>query len=413
MSHRRITASICTIGLALAGTIGLRPTDAHAEFIPGITQIVVRIDPAVTSIEQVNAAVGTTVASVSVAANGTYLLDLPLGADQEPIVAGLDTVPGVDYAIPNVSVTPPEIDADRIYAWRIYAWSDASSVPVESAYAVDAVHLDQAHALGSGADVVVAVLDTGVGPHTALGGALLPGIDLVDRGTPATDSANGIDDDGDGTIDEGAGHGTHVAGIVHRVAPDAAILPVRVLDDEGSGTIWNATEGMYIAAAAGADVINMSLGTHGSANSLRVAVEELTARGVLVVAAAGNNGKNRKMFPAAAPAAVAVGSVGRGDVLSSFSNFGRWVDVMAPGEDIHSTFPFPADSWAANSGTSMATPWVSGAAALVLANRPSLSPEDVTATILGAAVPIDDVNVAHAGLLGAGRLDIAKALHAV
>jgi subtilisin family serine protease len=170
---------------------------------------------------------------------------------------------------------------------------------------------------------------------------------------------------------------------------------------------------MYWAADHGAKIVNMSLGTHGSARPLRDAVEALAVRGVLVVAAAGNDGKDRPMFPAAAPDAVAVGSVGTGDIVSAFSNFGKWVDVVAPGENIHSAYAFPADSFAMNSGTSMATPWVAGEAALLLAYRPNLSTAQLTGAIKAGAASIDTLNPLLVGRLGAGRIDIAASLSKV
>jgi subtilisin family serine protease len=228
----------------------------------------------------------------------------------------------------------------------------------------------------------------------------------------ANETLNGLDDDGDGQIDEGAGHGTHVAGIVHQVAPAAKILPVRALDDDGSGTMWNVTEAMYWAAQHGAKIENLSLGTHGSAKPLRVAVTELAAENVLVVAAAGNDGLDRAMFPAAAPEAIAVGSVGAGDKVSTFSNFGTWIDVVAPGENIHSTYAFPSNSYAMNSGTSMATPWVAGEAALIASYRPSSTVGSLTRAIKAGATNIDHVNPLFIGKTGAGRINVAASLRA-
>jgi subtilisin family serine protease len=119
------------------------------------------------------------------------------------------------------------------------------------------------------------------------------------------------------------------------------------------------------------------------------------------------------MYPAAAPQALAVGSVGAGDVVSSFSNVGRWIDVMAPGEDIHSTYAFPSDSYAANSGTSMATPWVAGEAALLLARSPSLTPAGIASAIKAGAHSIDSTNPTLVGVVGAGRIDIAASLRLI
>jgi subtilisin family serine protease len=415
MKLHRLAATVAVLG-ALALGQGLSPasTSARAAVEPiTATQLIVRIDPAVTTIAAVNAAAGTTLAATSVSGRASYLVTVPTGIVPDTAAAAIAAHPGVDFVVPNTTLTPPEVDQSRIYAWRIYAWSIGTAVPVESQYAATTVDLTAAHATSNGAGTTVAVIDTGVQyAHPALAGALLPGWDFVGNDPDANETLNGLDDDGDGQIDEGAGHGTHVAGIVHQVAPAAKILPVRALDDDGSGTMWNVTEAMYWAAQHGAKIENLSLGTHGSAKPLRVAVTELAAENVLVVAAAGNDGLDRAMFPAAAPEAIAVGSVGAGDKVSTFSNFGTWIDVVAPGENIHSTYAFPSNSYAMNSGTSMATPWVAGEAALIASYRPSSTVGSLTRAIRAGATNIDHVNPLFIGKTGAGRINVAASLRA-
>lgn len=408
------------VALAILTTVtALSSTTAAANCgdFDGATQLIVRLDPSVVSVEDVNSAAGTSTAEVSDGVDGLYLLDIPAGAD--PVATGttIETTKGVTWVNTNAEMTPPEVDLSRIYAWRIYAWNNQSPVPTVSQFAATEVNLLAAQQLSTGRGVVVAVLDTGVqldpGPHPDLAESLNPGFDFVDNDVIPGETRNGLDDDGDGLVDEGAGHGTHVAGIVHQAAPDARIMPVRILDDDGSGSMWAAAQGMLWAAEHGAKVINMSLGTHGSASVLRDVVRTVTAAGVVVVAAAGNDGKDRPMYPAATPEAIAVGSVGAGDLVSTFSNFGRWVDVVAPGEDIHSSYAFPADSYAASSGTSMATPWVAGEAALLISRNPTLSPRAVSAAIRLGARSIDVLNPLRIGLLGGGRIDMAASLRLV
>lgn len=408
----RLVAVLGTVSL-LAGAVALGsgPAASAAVAEPPVTEIIVTIDPAATTLAALNRSFGTTLVAPSSGLADTYLLAVPAGADAEAVADAVAVAPGVLDATANGHLTPPEVDQDRVYAWRVYAWSEGSPVPTVSAYALDAVGLPAAHLLSTGDGVVVAVLDTGVQlDHPALKTSLVPGRDVVQGDNLAAESANGLDDDGDGTIDEGAGHGTHVAGIVHQVAPGARIMPVRVLDDEGSGSLWQAAEGILWAASHGAQVINTSFGTHGSAGVLKDAVAQVTADGVLVVGAAGNDGKDRTMYPAAADGALAVASVGPGDVASTFTNRGRWIDVAAPGETIHSTFAFPAGSWAANSGTSMATPFVTGEAALVLARRPAATPAEVTRVITSTAAPVDAANPRLRGELGSGRINAAAAV---
>jgi thermitase len=415
MNRRRIRAGVLALStacsvLAVASTSSAVAVD---DATLAAREVIVRIDPAVTDIDAVNAAAGTSAAAASVSGNGSYLLMLPPAADGAVVIDTITALPGVNWVVPNATITPPEVDATRIYAWRIYAWSIDTAAPAESTYASAAVDLAAAQRISEGAGVVVAVLDTGAQlTHPALAGSIIAGTDLVDGDQDPSETLNGRDDDGDGRIDEGAGHGTHVAGVVHQVAPQASIMPVRVLDDDGTGTVWNATEGMYWAAAHGARVVNMSLGMHGSARPLRDAVAALASQNIVVVAAAGNDGKNTKTFPAAAPEAIAVGSVGAGDVVSTFSNVGRWIDVVAPGENIHSTYAFPADSYAMNSGTSMATPWVAGEAALIASHDPRLDTAGITNAIKAGATNVDGTNPSFVGLLGAGRVDMLASLRA-
>ncbi len=222
------------------------------------------------------------------------------------------------------------------------------------------------------------------------------------------DEPNGLDDDGDSLVDEAAGHGTHVAGIIHLVAPDARIMPLRVLDSDGRGNMFTLAKALLYASSNGADVVNLSLGTPSRSDLLRDAVRELTRNGVAVVAAAGNGNTNAKQYPAADNCALAVTSVGSANTKSTFANFGGWITVAAPGEGIYSTLPPSGYAWW--SGTSMATPFVAGQAALISSLSPSLTVRDVATLISGTAQSLDVMNPAFAGQLGSGQIDIGVSL---
>ncbi|RYJ05342.1 MAG: peptidase S8, partial [Actinomycetales bacterium] len=221
-------------------------------------------------------------------------------------------------------------------------------------------------------------VDTGVAAHTDLGSNRLAGRDFVDPGTSATDPN---------------GHGTHVAGIVAAIAnnrrgvaglaPHARILPVRVLGADGSGTTDVIARGVVYAADRGVQVINLSLAATQSDTALQRAVQYAQRKGVLVVAAAGNDGEGCFLFgcptqyPAAYADVVGVGAVTSSLRRASFSSFGSWVDIAAPGDVILSTIPSTqrlggdcnGRRYCALSGTSMATPYVAAAAALAYSEK--------------------------------------------
>jgi cell wall-associated protease len=223
---------------------------------------------------------------------------------------------------------------------------------------------------------VVAVLDTGVdASHPDLRGSVLRGVDVLGRGRATTDPN---------------GHGTHVAGIVAAVAgnrrgvaglaPRAAVLPVRVLDATGAGGSDDVARGVVAAADRRPHVINLSLSASGDDPALARAVAYAQRKGVLVVAAAGNEGCGLLFRPTQYPAAnrgvVGVGSVDRDLRGSRFSSCGSWVDVSAPGGDVWSTVPSSnrlgctgPTGYCSLSGTSMASPHVAAASALAMSRR--------------------------------------------
>ncbi|WP_454191082.1 S8 family peptidase [Paenibacillus sp. Marseille-Q7038] len=211
----------------------------------------------------------------------------------------------------------------------------------------------------SSANIRIAIIDTGVQPdHPELVGKLLPGYDYVDWEPNSSD---------------GNGHGTHVAGIaaaatnngvgIAGMAPFASIIPIRSLDNNGNGLLSSVANGIVYAANNGAHVVNLSLGSLANDSFLQAAVQYAWDRGAVVIASAGNSNSSTPVYPAYLPGVVSVASTNSSDVKSTFSNYGAWVDVAAPGEQILSTYV--GTSYAYLSGTSMAAPHVSGLAALL------------------------------------------------
>jgi thermitase len=183
------------------------------------------------------------------------------------------------------------------------------------------------------------------------------------------------------TVDDLYGHGTHVAGIAAAITNNAVgvagvgfntkLMNVKVLNDSGSGYYSWIANGITWAANNGAKVINMSLGGTSSSSTLESAINYAWSKGVVIVAAAGNNGNTAPVYPAYYPNCIAVAATDQNDARASFSSYGNWVDVAAPGDSIYSTLPNHnykiggISSYGVLSGTSMAAPHVAGLAGLV------------------------------------------------
>lgn len=300
-------------------------------------------------------------------------------------------------------------------------------------------------------DVVIAVIDTGVDTdHVDLADNM-----WVNSGEIAD---NGIDDDGNGYIDDvngydfvdedgdpnpapdglnndsyagkdtGVTHGTHVAGIlgavgnngtgVSGVSWNVSIMGIRVLDDEGAGSDGDIAAGIQYAADNGADIIHMSLGGYGSTNALQAGVNYALDRDKIIVAAAGNDGVNinqNPFYPACYSTVIGVSSTGQSNAASTFSNKGSdCVNVAAPGESIYSTlysddptYNFTTD-YGTMSGTSMAAPVVSGLVGLLLEHEPTLTTAQVTDIL---ELTADDIGLSEG--YGTGRVNAQAALSGV
>jgi type VII secretion-associated serine protease mycosin len=242
-------------------------------------------------------------------------------------------------------------------------------------WALGAVAYPDAWAITRGSGITVAVVDSGVmGTHEDLAGSVLQGTDFISPG-------NGWNDQ--------LFHGTFVAGIIAAhlgngrgiagAAPSVKILPVRVLDGGGSGNSANVAAGIIYAADHGARVINLSLGGPVPDAGVHAAVQYAISKGAVVVAAAGNQARSGSpaSYPAAFPEVLAVGAVDSSLHRADFSNVGSYVDVVAPGVNVMSTYYATTHSYAVGEGTSFAAPYASAEAALILATNPKLDAGDV------------------------------------
>ncbi len=253
-------------------------------------------------------------------------------------------------------------------------------------------------------EVLVAVLDTGVQTdHPDLKGQIAEGVNIVDK---------------EATPEDDVGHGTHVSGIIAAATNNGQgvaglswynkVMPVKVLDNSGAGTTYSVAEGIIWATDHGAKVINMSLGNYASAEFLHDAIRYAYDHDVVLIAASGNDNTDRPGYPAAYPEVFAVAATDHDGNRASFSNYGDYIDVAAPGASIASTYP--GSQYAALSGTSMASPHVAALAALIRSTNPELNNEQVmqlmrdTSTDLGKPGKDD--------YFGYGQIDVARALEA-
>jgi major intracellular serine protease len=224
-------------------------------------------------------------------------------------------------------------------------------------------HIEELHKYSQGEEVKVAVLDTGVDlTHQDLKESLIEGKNIVQPTKQPYDLNH---------------HGSHCSGIIAAtdnktgiigIAPKSKIIPIKVLDDKGSGGLKQIVDGIYSAVALDADFLNLSLGNPSPVPELLKAIQYAQSRGRVVICAAGNSGNTKQiMYPAAYKEAISVGAIDERFNKADFSCTGQSLDFMAPGVDIFSTIP---NNWYSSmSGTSMAAPFVTGICALILSYK--------------------------------------------
>jgi len=251
-------------------------------------------------------------------------------------------------------------------------------------------------------DIKVAIVDTGVDlNHPDLKDQLVSGFNVVNNDSPPSDDV---------------GHGTHVAGVVGAIVNNNLgvagmswynrIMPVKVLDQSGAGTTYSVAQGIIWATDHGAKVINMSLGNYADANFLHDAIRYAFDRDVVLIAASGNDNTATPGYPAAYPEVFAVAATDANKNKASFSNYGNYIDVAAPGVSIASTYP--NNQYAALSGTSMASPHVTALAALIRSVNPNLKNTEVMQIMRETAQDIGATG--KDPYFGHGLIDVVAAL---
>ncbi|MCS7273523.1 MAG: S8 family serine peptidase [Fimbriimonadales bacterium] len=339
----------------------------------------------------------------------SLVLKLPPKVGMAEVAEIVRALPGVRYVEPN---------------YIAYALATPNDPLFGQQYALARIQAPQAWDVWQPQRTVyIAIIDTGVDVnHPDLVNKLRRHSNGAVYGYNTLNNSTNVQDDN--------GHGTHCAGIaaaeIHNgtgIAGVAAwnpavsnahafvqIMPVKVLNANGSGTLDAIARGITWAADNGAHILSLSLGAGSGAQQLQDAVNYAWNRGCLIVAAAGNSGSSAPMYPAYYTNCIAVAATDSTDTLASFSQYGSWVDIAAPGVDILSTYP--SNRYVRLSGTSMACPHVAGAAAVLWSHNPSLSNSQLRAAL---ETNVDPYYSSGGRTLApnAGRLNVWRALQAV
>ncbi len=371
----------------------LRPN----RFEPG--EVVARLTATATVTDVLNKYANYSLALLDTQLSDARIYRFAIAEDlEEQVVAAAMQADSANFAWAEVnfmSEIPSGPTADPYRTWK---WGSDDPRGYISQHAFAQIGLPAVQTLYSGAGVTVAVLDTGIdATHPVFANRLVAGRDLIHFDDTPQDGPEPGQPDG-----IGKGHGTHVSGVIARIAPDSKILPVRILNVDGRGNTFILAYAIEWAALKGADVINMSLGTDCRSKVLEESVIKAQALGVILVAAAGNSNLDAPQCPAGNPGVLGVTAVDENDKKADFANYGAdWIDLAAPGVGITSTVPVSGSilygTW---SGTSMATPFAAGAAALLRQHLPDAQPQEIADILTGRGTNLDPFNPDYEGKLG-------------
>ena len=334
-----------------------------------------------------------------------YVVETPEGVSASDFLDDIEHDPRIEESHEDDGCGIPEGGLSTV---PLFGGDPLASIATQPA--MSAVGAPAARARFTGVGVIVAVIDTGVSAtHPSIAGRLAPGaIDLVDGDSTPDDVGNGLDDDQDGLIDEGVGHGTFVASLILAVAPDARILPIRALDSDALGTTSRIANAIAYAISHGAHVINLSVGLPQGSSVLQQAVQNARARGVAVVAAAGNRA-SAVDFPATMSEVLAVTGLSGTTQKASFASYGSSVDVSAPAVEVVGAHPLSPTLTARWSGTSFATALATGGYALVKQRTPTAEVGTLLERLTTTSTNVDAFNAGFAGKIGRGRLNLDAA----
>jgi serine protease len=426
----RAAKVLCAIGCGALLVAGLAPSAASADPTPPATASPAAfpvtpapLPPAAAAkqadvayeVSADSAVVPLPIVTVETTPTGPKIVSHPVTSSAQARAVATDAAKGNDLI---------SVQADSIVR--------ATGAPTNDQFAPNQWGLDRAKttftnawSVTTGKGVIVAVIDTGVdAKHPDLAGQVLPGRAFLNNGPAGVAMSPSTD---------GCGHGTHVAGTIAALAnnkigvagaaPGVKILPVKVLNCSGLNS--DVANGVKWAANNGARVINLSLGGTVRDTALEAAITYARSKKVVVVAAAGNNwysktcnptGTNATSYPGASPGVIGVGAVDSNLNRSCFSNVGAGVDLVAPGGAIASTYPTNLTAknyvpYSTMSGTSMATPHVAAAAAMVLSRKLTCTPDQVEKRLETMAKRLGGTT-ARNDTYGYGIVDPAKAVAA-
>lgn len=344
-----------------------------------------------------------------------YLLELGLETDALAAAAQLAQQPGVAWAEPDWiarAAAPRLTPNDPLYPQQ---------------WGLTLVGAETAWESGTGsAETTIAVIDSGIDfSHPDLASQIWT--------NPGEIAANGLDDDNNGYVDDlhgwdfvngdndpsdDNGHGTQVAGVAAAAGNNSLgmagmcwgcrIMPVKVMQAGGAANYSAIAAGVIYAAKKGVRVINLSLGGYSASSALQDAVQRaVNEYRAVVVAGAGNDDTSAPFYPAAYPEVLAVAGTGPLDIKTAISNYGDWVDLAAPAENIITTLD--GSGYGSASGTSLAAAEVSGLAGLLRSLHPLWGPALIRSQMERTALSLDALNPGYAGWLGFGRMDAAQA----
>ena len=428
MKASKVAARIAAAGFFLSGASALAYTQ-EPEAVPG--EYVVKLKENILVSQDINVlsrGLGVTITS-RIPSDNIVVVKKPAFQLQSSAVKSLSEHPWVEIAEPNYIYRIKRVPNDPMLGqlWGMINSGQADSAKKSGVPGVD-IGAEQAWDIQTGSrDIVVAVIDTGINYNSA---DLKPNMWVNEA---EASGKTGVDDDGNGIVDDihGAaftnkkstgnplddhGHGSHCAGPIGAkgddgkgivgVAWNVRLMGIKFLTKDGGGTLEDAIKSIDYATKMGANIMSNSWGGGGYSETLKAAIERANKVGILFVAAAGNEANNndaKPTYPAtySVPNVLSVAAVDNQGRIASFSNYGKnTVHVGAPGVNIYSTTTTGYDSW---SGTSMATPHVSGIAALIVSQFPKMTHLELRERIITTAKPLSGLRgkVRNAGFANA------------